>query len=312
MRPAFTLIELLVVIAIIGVLIGLLLPVAGEIRFRARGTDTVQRLRNIEAALRTAGSGGEGAAMTLHREVIAPALQAQGIATGITAFQASVGRQVNWDWQSGGGNLVPVAGTWIDPSQPFLWPFPWGQPTLGPDGAKTGVLLERRLDQLDPTATPGFLRFLGLITDDAQWLDDRSGTRGWNDAWGNPVVIGFALYQPLLNTSTQTQWRQAGNHLVTRTGVLPDLYLKQAMTTYGFNRAVYLSLGAVGPELRGTLAGNAVQASRDLWTQVSDVCEATSWDQDAWNARPEAWKGDVRWGRRNGERCFLTAPIELR
>lgn len=312
MRSAFTLIELLIVIAIIGLLIGLLLPVANEIRFRARATDTIQRLRNIESGLRAAGAGGEGAALTLHREVIAPALQAQGITTGVTDFQASVGRQVSWDWQSGGGNLVPVAGAWIDPAHSFLWPFPWGQDTLGTEGAKSGVRLERSLDQLDPTATTGFLRFLGIMDNDTQWLDDRSQTRGWNDAWGNPVVIAFALYQPQLNTTTQTQWRQAGNNLVTRTGVLPDLYLKQAMSTYGFNRAVYLSFGSVGPQPRVAIASTAIQASRDLWTQVSDVCNAAEWDQEAWDARPETWKGDVRWGKRNGERCFLTAPIELR
>ena len=49
-RRAFTLIELLTVIAIVGVLAGLLAPVVGATRGKARATECLSDLREIGAA----------------------------------------------------------------------------------------------------------------------------------------------------------------------------------------------------------------------------------------------------------------------
>jgi prepilin-type N-terminal cleavage/methylation domain-containing protein len=51
-RPGFTLIELMVVIAIIGILVGLLMPVIGKLRAKARETQCQNNMRQIFIAMR--------------------------------------------------------------------------------------------------------------------------------------------------------------------------------------------------------------------------------------------------------------------
>ena len=59
-HPAFTLIELLVVIGIIALLVAILFPVIGAIRYKARLTTCAARLRQVGAAYSAYGIANEG------------------------------------------------------------------------------------------------------------------------------------------------------------------------------------------------------------------------------------------------------------
>jgi prepilin-type N-terminal cleavage/methylation domain-containing protein len=311
MRRAFTFVELLMVMLIVAVFMALLLPLVNALRFHARAADTGQRLRGVELALRAAGAN-ESPALRLHQGVIAPALVAAGLSPGVTEFQASVGYAFGWNGDSnGGGLMVPVKGSWLVPHA-YAWAYPWGQGRLDDQGGLTSTIEAHNYRALSPLATPAFLRFAGIMRNDDDWLKDRNTSRPWNDAWGNPLVIAFALYQPMQNTTVTSTWLTTSNSQVAKSGILPDLYLKQANKTYGYTRAVYIGLGSVGPVVRTQLATDAVNLANDLWTQVTDVCAASQWDEQAWEHRPQDWHADVRWGRKGRERSCLTAPIDLR
>lgn len=326
MQPAiraFTLVELLVVIAIISVLAALTITGANLLRTQARSLDTTQRIEGVLSALRQCGMAGRTPAEVLNESVIAPwgAAQSPPVGTGVLRFQVSIGRAYNDSARSSGGLLVPEsgAGTWLTANS-FLWNSPWGRPRLTTDGGLGPTMDGYTLAQLNPRATPRFLAKAGVLDDVAQWPGDaathperRRAARSWNDAWGNPLVVAFAFFQPGVNTTVQTTWQAAGNALQSRTGIFPDLFVRQAKGAYGFNRAVYVTVGAVGPRLRSPPLPDDANAQSDaLWAQLIDTCAATEWTAEGWTTPPAAWRGGVRIERRGGERCFLSLPVELR
>nr|MDA3961660.1 type II secretion system protein [Planctomycetota bacterium] len=79
-RGGFTLIELLVVVAVIGLLVALLLPMAGKLRQQARITDLQQRCDVVSRGLSAIGASGANPVTMLQRQI--PALG------GVIAYRA--------------------------------------------------------------------------------------------------------------------------------------------------------------------------------------------------------------------------------
>jgi hypothetical protein len=182
-----------------------------------------------------------------------------------------------------GGSLDPVAwkGTFLSAADIGLknyFGYPWGKQDMITSGDPQGNDLATctRLKDLDPTLTIAFFKLSGLLPDDdpttvgidepaIEYMTNRSTEKPWNDAWGQPLIIAFGLYQP-------------------PTGALCGKALRQ----YQYNRSVYIAVAAVGPLARvpdadlkssdPTQWGNSPTKPTDgyldkLWSQANWVCQ---------------------------------------
>ena len=130
---------------------------------------------------------------------------------------------------------------------------------------------------------------------------DRNTNRPWNDLWGNPLIISYALFHPARDDNSG----------------LRDRYFKGALKQHGYGKAVYIAIGATGPALRAGIATDASTATslRDRWFQIRDTCRAADWTELSWNAPPSNWKEYRKASQTiggNKETCLLTAPLELK
>lgn len=220
-------------------------------------------------------------------------------------------------------------------SVPPRWGSAWGRPPIDPATGNPGTQAEvRLLGTLSPLASAGLLQLAGVLADDGDGLtayrNDRSPGRPWNDRWGRPLVVASGLFLPnrsesLSGRDLSTKHPYAGlaAPIVTQARTLAfgrprDAQLSATQRAYGFSRAVYVAVGAVGPTLSpdaaAALNGAWDEAGerrglRALWRQVREVCAADEWDQDGFVRPP--WTG-VRTRRQDGMRCQLTALLEVK
>ncbi len=338
---AFTLIELLVVISIILVLAALLVPAFSMVRFAAQASSTSNRMENVLHALSTYGSGEQTSAYRLHAKLIAPRLLTLGGKTGVIDFVTS--RRLSVTVPDPDLKVNGIAQDWlyrdVDASTPsYLFRWPWGQPALSYSDPTTGVTAgpaePRKLAGLDPGLSFELLLTAGVFEaaagdPAAAYASDRRRSAAWNDAWGNPLVVAWGMYQPQMNTKVLAQrvvasQSTSGNE---RQYAPPDWYYQLGSSHYKHTRSVYLVVAAAGPVLRTPLTGTIATDSAGIWNQVTQVDvtpgdgagngafhrAGIDWDQDSFGHPP--WKGVGRadatiTGER--ERCFLTQPVDVR
>ena len=340
MRPitAFTLIELLVVIAVIMILSVMLMAVLPMIMFTSRASVTTQRMEEVQRNLSALGQETGSISQVLARRCLAIPTES-GVLRWLPKTTTSGGRAFD------SADLIPATppsswGTWLATPTAIanLQHFRWPWPQLGLDGrgrpiSVTSTAVEKaesthNLSILAPHRTTEFLATSGLLpaaiapaTDGrASLYNDRSPNRPWNDRWGNPLVVAYGIYQPY-----------------------PDwTALNRAQLSYGFTRALYLSIASAGPALampQATGTADAVWNTPEtgnfalIWRQANDVCNSVSptslvsaggtqtWrtDYTIWAAGVEPvnafsnppWTG-IKRGRLSASRCFLSAPIELK
>jgi type II secretory pathway pseudopilin PulG len=158
------------------------------------------------------------------------------------------------------------------------------------------------LGQLSPLRTVELLSVIGLLDGGATaYAADRNPNRPWNDLWGNPLIIAYAVFHPSRHSN----------------GGLRDRYVKGALKQYGYAKALYLAVGATGPALRAGIAADAATPAslRDRWLQIRDTCRAAEWTELTWAAPPGDWR-EYRKGVQTvdgtRETCLLSAPVELK
>jgi hypothetical protein len=192
----------------------------------------------------------------------------------------------------------------------------------------------RNLGQLSPLYSVALLQASGVLPEGSEGISayrvDRSPGKPWNDLWGRPLVAAAGIFLPNRseyldgrNYSGRQPYAGLSAAIVNQARTLAfgrprDATLNAAQQAYGFNRAVYLAIGAPGPALSpdaeaalaGTWDDNTERTLlRAIWLQVRDTCAASEWDERGFASPP--WSG-VRSRRSNGLRSQLSAPLEIK
>jgi len=352
-RRAFTLIELLMVIAVIAVLSAVLFPLINMLRDQARAAVTRVRIDETQRALGQV-AGDTSPALTLHRWL-------QGadpsLARGVLDFEkrtaqtrAVLGTANTRDEYGLKEAWFPKSGQdWIRPPWK-VWEFqhPWGTdptdlpgdaPTTLPPAGAPPAIESHRLADLCPRLSQDLLTQAGILGAGDQlqgYRSQRSPGKTWNDGWGRPLVVAFAIYQPRCNTALGAQenqihagWDNSQDYKLIR----PDLFLTRANKAYGFSRAVYLSTGAIGKTLLAPLdddvianaAGDWTSATgtlTTLWRQINAVANTADNGDELWRTdgtvtpirnpfNNAPWDG-ISSRKRGRQRCFIAAPTIVR
>lgn len=195
---------------------------------------------------------------------------------------------------------------------------------LDADGFQTASLAD-----LSPRKTHGLFQAAGVFdrigVDPSSYYSDRSDSRPWNDAFGNPLVVAYGLFQPPGSGYVGAPYI-GGHSGIDGKGVerIDGYRVDRARQRYGYSRALYLSFAAPGPVLPRSLSADAGTEDdpdvwRDeiwpsIWTEVSITCDAHEWTGRTFtrgNGR-DSWPNGFRSRSRDGYQHLLAAPFELR
>jgi prepilin-type N-terminal cleavage/methylation domain-containing protein len=231
-------------------------------------------------------------------------------ATGRT-FQDRAGTT----WGSGGGTAVPVNNRFVSGASGTTAEAAATVTVTRSDGTSVtrGSDLPWGFDlgQCSPLRTVDLLQVAGVLEPGAAgiaaYANDRSPQRPWNDTWGNPLIVVYAVFHP-----ERAQFTVAGTNR-------RDFLWHASRERYGYAKSVYIAVGSSGPVLRAPLAvGDAAGAPaqlRDRWNQIRDTCRAVEWTEDSFGSPPSDWSSyrkasKVVAGAK--ETCLLLAPLELK
>jgi prepilin-type N-terminal cleavage/methylation domain-containing protein len=175
-------------------------------------------------------------------------------------------------------------------------------PGLGNQNTNSNSPMPFDMGWMSPLATIGFLQAAGVLTADTgadDFRNNRKPSAAWNDAWGHPLIVVYAMFQP-------ERFSRTFDDLDRR-----DLLLKASMRAYQFDRELYVAVAAMGPvkpdPLPDTWAPTADTTTlRDYWMQLRDITQAADWNESSFAAPPKAWNQSVRLNERNGCRSLVT------
>lgn len=333
-----TLVEILIVMVIILVLASFMIIGLDIIEDRRGRLVTSQRIDHVLNRLAQIGMGASGSVVYELQSAI-PDLG------GTRRFERGMGVDavpyVLPEDRAGDGSPDPWhrvfphadAVSWGNPvvagadDRPLVMAYPWGQERKyrignwqGDDGGdayywdlyEQHVSGDQRfaypaaerhnLHELWPRRSAEILAYLGVVADVETYHANRSPKQAWNDAWGHPLVASYAIYQP-------------PEYLGTNSARHPDHYLQRAQELYQYNRSIYVSIGAPGPDISPYAFVTDWNINLTaLWNHICDIAmanEAMTWSERSFHTNP--WSGIRVADDESGERrVFLSAPVEFR
>jgi hypothetical protein len=251
------------------------------------------------------------------------------------------------NWIPANDYANPTLGGMDDGSKPYLR-FPWGETPPAALRNPNDTTPERPdaflLRHFSVDRTRELLKLAGIIVPTLDstkpykdYMTDRSPKKDWNDAWGNPLVVAFAMYQPPRNNPIDNR-----NPATASNG--EDYIFKVAREKYKSIRNVYLSVAAAGPSLPELNQATLTSDNESKWigptgvpaviwkrvavgdpkSQVQPVCQQGTWDaqlkrwsgewsESSWTTPP--WS-DIKKGELTDKdvkyKCFLSHPIVLK
>ena len=309
MKKAFTMMELLIVMGIIGLLAAMITVVSKRARDQGKEAITRQRIESVVQGLLAYQSDGS----------LAMSLQ-------YGPLQASIDNgfaRANDTWDA--VELAPVNTRYL-----YFWDAPYGKKPQ--DFVKSLPGLPDSIDQLsnfNPQKTIELLYASGVMTDPrteerttpsddptftgatlvpyriaSQLLaKDRSTRMAWNDAWGNPIIVSYAIYQTRGDATLRAK----------------------EVRDFGFNRTVYLSAGAVGASKPASInySGSWITSTGVLqtsWKTINATVNSDNGD-DTFVSGERYMKGLRPWGGiatgkgkgpYSNYTCYLSAPQEIK
>lgn len=300
-RHGITLIEVLIVVSIIALLGSLIVIAAQWIGEASREASTRQRMEQIFTQIAMKGRENLSVTYAMQKNV-------SGFG-GTTDFYRS--DTLDYAQPLGGAawhSCWPKASS----THPVILSYPWGKsrlyqiyetwyttgvsPTLTSADSNTWTPQQRTdwetaephsISFLTPRKSAEIFQACTISPSATSYRDDRTRSQNWNDAWGNPLVISYAIFQPTECGPSDTvawqtgtvyqrgQWVLAGTptkwwfcivdhtagpaNQASTTGGLAfwlekkkDDYLKESFRLYRTNRSSYYAVGAVGPTLDAT------------------------------------------------------------
>lgn len=326
-HSAFSVIELLLVVSIIAIVALLMIPLIGYFREQARWTATTARMQDLLTA-----------AAALDKTVLT--LQRQGGLGGVTLFTRKTQAQINLINVKPSYNnpfldtpLAAKPSEWLSQAQydqPWYFGFPWNETdriqARSSSKLPAGTVFESQavdaagfqtatLSDLSPLRSFELMSALGAFNDTVaagdSYRTDRGTDRRWNDAWGRPLVVAYGLYQPPPRTAVLFDASNNPASTIAQDG----WRIAESLKIYGYDRAVYLSVGATGRSLpagldpamladpsAGVWTSTVLPA---LWSRITTVCDASSWTGASFAAPP--WKS-VRTAKDAAGACAISAP----
>jgi type II secretory pathway pseudopilin PulG len=292
-----SLLELVIVVAILLLLMTLIIESIASARLQARQAITDRRIEDIRLKLSCLGQDGSGATYVIQKywqDPVAPSPE-----FGI----------VRYDLNSVLARPDPVGGgIWLDLGPKWNLGVPWGRENrIG--SAETDIDIP--LIAFNARRTISLLVLIGVLPgNDPSTFDNetlsayasRNREHAWNDAWGNPLVIGYALYQPS-----------------DADPIVAGMQVAEAHIQYQYERRMYVSVASAGPTLTFTpdfsnpAATDATIAA--VWKQANEICQANpadTWVGSRFGNPP--WH-DIKhasgWQSGKFLRCSLSAPLDL-
>lgn len=278
-RRGFTMIEILVVITVIMLLAGMILAVTGLLRRKAGEVNTIQRMEEIARGLASLGVSKGNTAYVLQKEGGLPGVLTYDVDdTTLAVSESNLGQ----------GALVYT--------NPHHFAYPWGKrrDTTGdgnldsPPASATlaGLSADKSVELLVLSgALPADDPATGGVDETAAAYAKRKGDQPFCDYWGNPLVVVYGVYQPPADR-------------------VQDMY-----SSYGYNRSVYISVGALGPIHSVGFSGDPAADAPLIWADVAARGKAAEWTELSWDSA--AWEG-VRVEKDDRKRAFVMAPLELK
>lgn len=339
-RQAFTLLELLIVLVIMLTVAAMMTVGLGMIEDHRNRLLTTQRIENVLNTIARTGLAGSGSVTYELQSHV------EGGIGGTRRFERGLGVDavpyVLPEDSTGDGNpdpwhpVFPQAGAVapdnpvvaaVGMGHPLIMAYPWGnqrryrigdwnnpsdldyyywqlyESQVSNDPEYAYPAAERHIiRELWPQRSAEILAFLNIASDPATYRSNRNPKQAWNDAWGQPLVISYALYQPPRYQGSDPRR-------------YPDSYLQLARQEYQYNRSVFMSVGAPGPDISPYALIDDWQINLiAMWNHICDIAmpdDQQVWDERSFNINP--WSGIHRMTDEEGRRTtFLSAPVEFR